>query len=141
MFDVFTYMPVLLQEDFGDSAGGLMAAGCSGIFMLIWLAVLLAVIAGMWKIFEKAGQPGWAAIVPLYNIYVLTQIVGRPAWWVILCIIPCVGFVAGIILLIDLAKSFGKDIGFAIGLIILGFIFIPVLGFGSSRYQGPSVRS
>ena len=108
------------------------------LFWIFWLAVTILMIAACWKVFTKAGQPGWAAIVPIYNWYILCKIVGRPGWWVILFFIPFINFIIGIILCIDLAKSFGKGVGFAIGLILLGIIFFPILGFGSVQYQGPA---
>ncbi len=108
------------------------------LFWIFWLAFTILMIAACWKIFTKAGQPGWAAIIPIYNWYILCKIVGRPGWWVILLLIPLVNFIIGIILCIDLAKSFGKGVGFAIGLILLGVIFFPILGFGSAQYQGPA---
>jgi len=98
-------------------------------------------IAACWKIFSKAGQPGWAAIIPIYNWYIRCKIVGRPGWWVILLFIPFINFIIGIILCIDLAKSFGKGAGFGIGLILLGVICFPILGFGSAQYQGPAAGS
>jgi len=108
------------------------------LFWIFWLAVTILMIAACWKVFTKAGQPGWAAIIPIYNWYILCKIVGRPGWWVILFFIPFINFIIGIILCIDLAKSFGKGVGFAIGLILLGIIFFPILGFGSAQYQGPA---
>ena len=75
--------------------------------LIVGLLVAVIMIAAMWKIFTKAGQPGWASLIPIYNIYILCKIVGRPGWWVILMFIPFVNFVIGIILCIDLAKSFG----------------------------------
>ena len=93
----------------------------------------------LWKVFTKAGQPGWAALVPVYNLIVLLQIVGRPIWWFILFLIPLVGLVVAIIVAIDVAKSFGKGVGFGIGIAFLGFIFYPILGFGDAQYVGPSV--
>lgn len=130
----------LAQNSGGGGGGaGAAAAGIAGLlFMLIYVGIIVAVIAGMWKTFSKAGQPGWAAIVPIYNLYIWTKIVGRPWWWLLLMFIPIVSIVIAIILCVDLAKSFGKGIGFAVGLILLGFIFIPILGFGSAQYQGPS---
>jgi uncharacterized membrane protein YhaH (DUF805 family) len=107
------------------------------LFWIFWLAVTILMIAACWKVFTKAGQPGWAAIIPIYNWYILCKIVGRPGWWVILFFIPFINFIIGIILCIDLAKSFGKGVGFAIGLILLGIIFFPIL-FGSAQYQGPA---
>lgn len=108
------------------------------IGLIIELAIIVFMVASIWKVYTKAGQPGWAAIVPIYNLYVLTQIVGRPAWWIVLFFIPGVNFIAAIILYIDLAKSFGKGAGFGLGLTFLGFIFMPILGFGSSQYVGPA---
>ena len=104
--------------------------GCIGL--LIGIILIIA----MWKVFTKAGQPGWAAIIPIYNIYILCKVAGRPGWWVILMLIPFVNFIIAIILCIDIAKNFGKGAGFGIGLAFLGFIFFPILGFGSATYQG-----
>ncbi|MFK7760131.1 MAG: DUF5684 domain-containing protein [Phycisphaerales bacterium] len=120
--------------------GGGNAAGTIGIllFALIYLVIIIVVIAGFWKMFVKAGQPGWAAIIPIYNTYIMCKIAGRPGWWVILLLIPYLNFIFLIILMLDLAKSFAKGIGFAIGMILLSFIFIPILGFGDAEYQGPS---
>lgn len=118
------------------SSGGSAMVGI--LSLVIELAILVFMIASIWKIYTKAGQPGWASIVPIYNLYVLTQVVGRPAWWVVLFFIPFVNFIAAIILYIDLAKSFGKGAGFGLGLVFLGFIFMPILGFGSSQYVGPA---
>src|SRR5579864_1258738 len=125
------------MNDNGAVVGG-MAALFSGVFMLVWLAIVVVMIASMWKVFAKAGQPGWAAIVPIYNAIVLLQITGRPLWWIVLFMIPLVNLVVGILVAIDLAKSFGQSTGFAFGLIFLGFIFFPILGFGSARYIGPA---
>jgi hypothetical protein len=93
----------------------------------------------MWKIFVKAGKPGWASIVPIYNIIVLLEIVGRPVWWLLLFFVPFVNFVIGIMLMIDLAKAFGKDVGFAILLILLPIVGYPMLAFGKADYVGPAV--
>jgi hypothetical protein len=111
------------------------------VLTLCYLAVLVVILAGFWKVFVKAGQPGWACLIPIYNCYILLKIVGRPTWWLLLLLIPFVNFVIAILLALDLAKSFGKGTGFAIGLLLLGFIFYPILGFGSATYQGPAVKS
>ncbi|HTW96024.1 MAG TPA: DUF5684 domain-containing protein [Tepidisphaeraceae bacterium] len=104
--------------------------------LIIELAILIVIIAGIWATFEKAGKPGWAAVIPIYNIIVLLQIAGRPLWWFILFLIPIVNLVIAIIVGIDIAKRFGKGTGFGVGLALLGFIFYPILGFGSAQYQG-----
>jgi hypothetical protein len=105
--------------------------GCVG------LVFALFIIIAMWKVFTKAGQPGWAAIIPIFNLYILCKVAGRPGWWLLLMLIPFVNFIIMIIVCIDIAKNFGKGAGFGLGLAFLGFIFFPVLGFGSATYQGP----
>lgn len=120
----------------GAATGVFMGAGC--FVLCIYLAIIVVVLAGMWKTFVKAGQPGWGCIVPIYNTYLLCKIAGRPWWWLLLLLIPFVSLVIAIILMIDIAKSFGKGIGFAIGLIILSPIFFCILGFGDAEYQGPA---
>lgn len=106
------------------------------VFWICYFAVIILLIAAIWKVFTKAGQPGWASIIPIYNWIVLCKIVGRPAWWVLLLLVCFPIFY--IIICIDLAKSFGKGGGFAVGLILLSPIFWPILAFGSAQYQGPS---
>jgi hypothetical protein len=105
--------------------------------LFFWLAIAVFMIAAMWKVFTKAGQPGWAVIIPIYNYYIMTKIGGKPGWWVILLLIPGVNLVFIIWLYNMISKSFGKDEGFTIGLVLLGFIFWPILGFGSAKYLGP----
>ena len=117
------------------------AAGVGIIALVIWLAIVIFYLVVNWKIFTKAGQPGWASIIPIYNIIVFLQIVGRPIWWFILLLIPLVNFIIMIVLIIDFAKSYGKGVGFAILTIFFGFITIPILAFGSATYQGPSAKS
>lgn len=105
---------------------------------LFFLAIAIFYIYVGWRIFEKADQPGWASIIPIYNIVVMLRIVGRPMWWLILFLVPVVNIIPLIIIPIDLAKSFGKGTGFGIGLMLLGVIFGPILAFGSATYEGPS---
>jgi hypothetical protein len=110
-----------------------MGGGVSG---LISLVVFVIMIAAMWRIFTKAGEEGWKAIIPIYNIVVLLKIVGRPWWWLVLMLIPIVNVVVGIVVMNDLSKSFGHGVGFTLGLIFLPFIFYLILAFGSSQYRG-----
>ncbi len=105
---------------------------------LIWLLVLVAVLAGMWKVFEKAGRQGWEAIIPIYNLYVLTIIVGQPWWLVILSFIPVVGLFVMAYLSFRLAERFGQELPFTLGLIFLPFVFYPLLGFGDATYTAPA---
>ncbi len=110
------------------------------IVTVVYLALAILVIAGFWKTFSKAGEPGWAAIIPIFNTYILLKIAGRPWWWLILYFIPIVSLVVWIVVAIDIAKSYGKGTGFGIGLALLPFIFFPVLGFSDAQYQGPASR-
>lgn len=115
------------------------AAAGAGIFALVFLlvefAIIILVIVSLWKVFVKAGQPGWAILVPIYNIVVLLQIAGKPIWWIILFFIPIVNFVISILVSLEIAKKFGKSVGFGLGLAFLGFIFYPILGFGDAQYN------
>ena len=119
----------------------LLVAMISGYLGLVAVIALFAIIVG-WKIFTKAGQPGWAVLVPIYNLYVYTQIVKRPGWWILLyfaSVIPVVGSLAVLVVsimdTIRLAKVFGKGTGFGVGLLLLGVIFYPILAFGDSNYD------
>lgn len=119
-----------------EQAIGAAGAAVGGVIAIIYLAVIVIAVISMWKIFTKAGEPGWAAIVPIYNLIVLIKIVGKPLWWIVLLIIPCVNFIILILLCIELAKAFGKGGGFGIGLFFLSPIFLPILAFGDARYVG-----
>jgi hypothetical protein len=107
-----------------------------GFLIVVYIAVIIFLVACYWKIFTKAGKPGWAAIVPIYNIIVLLEIVNKPVWWIVLLLIPCVNLVVMVLVIIELAKVFGKSTGFAVGLLLLGIIFLPILAFGDAEYQG-----
>lgn len=110
----------------------------TGLILVMLVFVVFYIICG-WKIFEKAGQPGWAAIIPIYSSYILTKIIGKPWYWVLLMCIPYIGIIWGIWAVNLLSKSFGKGVGFTLGLIFLGFIFAPIMAFDKSiQYQGPS---
>ena len=95
-------------------------------------------VVSLWTIFQKAGRPGWAAIVPFYNAYIMLKIVGRPGWWLLLYLIPLVNIVVHLLVSLELARSFEKGTGFGLGLFFLPIIFLPILGFGSARYAGPA---
>ena len=134
-----TMIPAFLLQDevSGALLGGLLAAG--GVFMLVMLAFMVVCITGMWKVFVKAGQPGWAVLIPIYNAFILLKIAGRPAWWLVLFIIPLVNFVVIALVSIDIAKSFGQTAVFGIVLLLLlGGIGYLILGFGSAKYIGPA---
>jgi Family of unknown function (DUF5684) len=106
------------------------------IVAVIELAIAVIAIAGVWKTFAKAGKPGWAAIVPFYNVIVMLEIGGKPLWWLALLFVPFVNIAMMFMIPIAVAKAFGKGTGYGIGLALLGFIFFPILGFGSAQYVG-----
>lgn len=105
------------------------------IIIIVQLAVFVCVIAGFWKVFVKAGQPGWASLVPLYNIFVMLQIAGKPSWWLILFFVPLANLIVSILLFVAIAEKFSKSAGFGVGMALLSPIFIPILGFGDAQYN------
>jgi hypothetical protein len=127
------------MENYGSDAGSSAVIAALVLACLIPLLIVYVItVIGMWKIFEKAGKPGWAAIIPVYNYIVMLEIVGKPIWWIFLILFPCTSLIFGIWTLNLISKSFGQSEGFTIGLVLLPFIFYPVLGFGNYQYLGPS---
>ena len=126
-------------------AAAMVAVGSSpfGGGFYAWSILGIVEIVGLWMVFVKAGERGWKAIIPFWNLYILCKITGRPGWWVILAIVPIVNLVwivFSLLISLDLAKDFGKGGGFGVGLWLLGFIFYPILGFGSATYAPPQAR-
>jgi hypothetical protein len=132
MYAVSTIL--LAQGQFPPPSAGSALGGM--LCLLIELALAVLALAGMWMVFTKAGKPGWAAIIPFYNVICLLQIVHKPVWWFILFFIPIVNFVMLIIVGIEVAKCFGKETGFGVGLGLLPFVFYPILGWGDAQYRG-----
>ena len=112
-----------------------------GTVVFIYVLLFALMIVSFWKIFTKAQKPGWAAIIPIYNIIVLLEIVGKPWWWLLLMLIPFVKIIFAIWMTNLLSKSFGHGEGFTLGLIFLSIIFYPILGFGDSKYIGPAGKA
>lgn len=108
----------------------------SVIFGILVIAVCVAMIAGMWRVFVKAGQPGWGCLVPIYNLILLLGMAGKPTWWIVLYLIPVVSLVAVVMVSIEIAKKFGQGTGYGLGLAFLPMFFYPMLGFGDAQYQG-----
>lgn len=98
-------------------------------------ALLILTIAGIWRVFQKAGEPGWASIIPIYNMIVLLKVARKPLWWFFLLLIPIINLIVWIIMYVAIARNFGKGVGFAIGMFLLSPIFFPILGFGDAQYQ------
>jgi hypothetical protein len=108
------------------------------IISLLYLAIVVLMIASLWIVFQKAGKPGWACIIPIYNAIVLLQIIGKPWWWLLLCLIPIVNIIFAIWMINLVSVVFGKGVGFTFGLILLPFIFYPILAFGDATYTKPA---
>lgn len=99
------------------------------------LAFLVLMIAAHWKVFEKAGVAGWKCLIPIYNLYLLFLIAGKPGWWLILTIIPLVGVVVYLLAMLSLAGRFSKGPVYGVGLFLLPVIFFPLLAFDGSEYS------
>lgn len=130
----FDYTTTTTEVDEGAVAAILAAFAAYSLFLIVF--TVLAVVA-MWKVFEKAGKPGWAALIPIYNTIVLLEVVGRPVWWIVLMFIPLVNIVIWLIVALDLAKAFGKSPAFGVvGLFFFNIVGMLMLGFGDAKYVG-----
>ncbi|SDG74633.1 DUF5684 domain-containing protein [Chitinophaga filiformis] len=131
-----------MQDVSYDSSGAAAMGGAFVVLMVFYVAVCVLMIVCGWKVFEKAGKPGWASIIPIYSLIVMLEIVGKPWWYIFMFLIPIYGWIVlPIMLTHDLSKSFGKDVGFTVGLLLLGIIFYPILAFSKDiRYIGPAGR-
>jgi hypothetical protein len=103
--------------------------------IVVALAVAAVALAGAWRAFEKAGAPGWAVVIPIYNLFVLVKMAGKEGWWVILFFVPIVFFFVPFIVAIEIAKNFGQPAAFGFGLVLLGAVFWPILGFGDAEWE------
>ncbi len=125
---------------YNDSMNAQMSSSSSfgsPFYLIFWALYLVGAVF----IFKKAGRQWWEAIIPIYNLYVLLLIVGKPVWWLVLLLIPLVNLVVIVMVLHALSKSFGYGGGFTLGLIFLPFIFMPILGLGDAKYQGAVAQS
>ena len=128
-------LALMLQAPSDNAAGNALAAGFGMGFILIWLAVTVLMVASLWKIFVKAGKPGWAAIIPIYNLIILLEIAGKPLWWFLLMLVPIVNFFVALVVILSVARKFGKSTGYGLGMFFLAPIFMPMLAFGDSTYN------
>ena len=131
-------MHISFNDGYLDVSDGFLA-GLFGFLAAMWLIVVaIAVISiiAMWKIFEKAGHEGWKAIIPFYNMYILTEISGLNGWLFLISLIPGIGtLIWAIMVAVNLAPAFGKETVFAVGLILLPLIFELILAFSDAEYQ------
>lgn len=133
-----------MYEVDGSSAMLMMAVGTFiSTYMVVVIGIAVLQIIAMWKVFEKAGQKGWKAIIPIYNMVILFKIAGLSPWLLLVYlagIIPFVGWIAALVLNVvtctKLSNAYGKGGGFAVGLFFLPTIFYMILGFGKAEYQG-----
>ncbi|UBM62183.1 DUF5684 domain-containing protein [Candidatus Sulfidibacterium hydrothermale] len=107
------------------------------VLLSVFFLALVQIIA-TWRVYEKAGQPGWTSIIPILNLYFLLKIVGKPGWWLIWMFVPFANLVVAIWVTNLLSKSFGKGVAFTLGLLLLPVIFYAILGFGDAEYIGPA---
>jgi len=130
------------MENYDTNSAGAVAgiAALIGALIIPIIVIWVVMVISHWKIYEKAGKPGWAAIIPIYNIIVLLEIIGKPVWWILLLLIPCVNIVFAVWITNLLSKSFGQSEGFTVGLLLLGIVFYPILAFGNYQYLGPSAK-
>lgn len=101
----------------------------SPLLVIVYLIFAVLMIVSLWKVFDRAGYPGWGAIVPIYNWYIMLEIAGKPIWWLLLFFVPIVNIVIVIIVSIGIAEHFGRSAGFGVGLALLPIIFYPILAF------------
>lgn len=120
----------------GQTNNGAVAGLLLFLFFIIFVAVVIAVVS-MWKLFTKAGKPGWAAIVPIYNLMVMAEISGKPSWWGLLVLVPFANIVFSFWIMWLFVERFGKGPGFFIFYVLLPIVALPVLAFGKSQYQPP----
>jgi hypothetical protein len=128
---------LLAQDDTTTYNYHTTAPTVSPVVGLVDLAIAVLLIVAWWKIFAKAGKPGWAAVVPFYNYFVGFEVAGMSGWWVLSFLFFPLLIVMGIIALVKIAQNFGKGVGFILGLIFLNPIFVCILAFGDATYKGP----
>jgi uncharacterized protein DUF5684 len=127
------------NPDFGQAARPMPrrpGPAFSGTFLFCFAAVFILMIASQWRLNVKAGKPGWACLVPFYNMIVYLQIAGKPTWWILLYFVPLVNIVVSVMSVLAFAGKFGKGTGFALGIVFLPFVFLPILAFGDDPYIG-----
>ena len=135
MFDL-----IMMQASSGlTNTAGLLAGLAFNLFMA--LVVYVVYVIGAWKVFTKADRPGWWSIIPIWNAAVLLQISGRSGWWVLGYVVPLLNLFVQIRWGVEMANSYGRGVGFAIGLILLEPLFLVILGFGGARYLGPAAQA
>lgn len=127
-----------MYNSYDEALSNGIAAGFSAAYLIVVLILGVITLAATWKIYKKAGKPGWAAIVPFYTQYCMFEIVFGNGWLFLLLLVPCVNVIVGLVLNFKLAKAFGQGAAFGLGLLFLYPIFLIILGFGKYEYVGPA---
>jgi hypothetical protein len=144
---IFHALPLLAETTSDQDAAAAMMSALSAIMGFLCVAsvfvaaLIIVLVVSMWVIYVKAGKPGWVSIIPIYNVIVLAEIVGKDWWWGLLTMIPFVGQIIVLYLNVRLAGASGKGMGYAIGMVLLPFVFIPMLAWGKARYLGPQAAA
>jgi hypothetical protein len=131
-------MNVLMAQVTASTSSSGDMSSISPIGLVVWLAITVALVVAVWKLFTKAGQPGWASLIPIYNTITLLRITGKSGWWVLGMMVPLLNLYVIIRLVFDLARVFGRGVGFGFGLLFLFPIFVMILAFGDAQYVGPN---
>ena len=134
--------------DYNTSYGVSNTAGLTGamagfgtFFLIFYMAIGILMIISLWKIFTKAGKPGWAAIVPIYNVYIMCEIAEKPWWYILLLLVPFANIYAIVMIYDGISKKFGKSTSFTVGMFFLSFIFFPILAFGKNSVYVDGVNN
>lgn len=132
-----------MYDNFSDTTTNSFVAiyMCLLLFIVMYWPIIVLQIVSMWKVFKKFGKPGWAAIVPGYNMYVLCEIAGKEWWYLLLFLVPVVQIYAMYVIYDGVAKKFGKSAGFAVGMILVPFVFWLILAFSKSSVVIPSAQT
>ncbi len=116
--------------------------GMGAGMLIVWLAIMVFMIVSWWIVFKKAGQPGWAILIPIFNFLVILRVAGKPWWWVfsiLLAIIPIAGpilfLVVWVLISNGISKNFGRGTGFTVGLVLLSVVFVPILAFSEDKWS------
>lgn len=143
MFNFFHHLHLVTPAKL--SASALMTSPHSFVLSIILLAIfaffalIVLMLVSYWKIFQKAGKPGWASIVPFYNYVLALDIAGKPFWWILFLVMPVINIIFLIIVARRIAANFGKGRWFTVGMILLPYIFLPILAFGNAQYRQPEL--
>ena len=147
-YDFYSTTTIPSTDTYSAAAVGTVLGMFTGIVLIIALVIAIIQIIAMWKLYTKAGEKGWKSIIPIYNLVILFKISGISPLFILVYLtawIPFIGWIACLGVTINqansLAKSFGKDAGYTVGLVLLSTIFYLILGFGKSEYIGPKYNS